>query len=857
MPRSRLQSPAAKRRLNPKKSSAAKPPEQPTLCRPAGRTLAEFGRLSAAEKLLVNCCRRGEWAIVSDDRPEKGTAANRVRASLIRFLALGGDEGAPVHEYGVILNGAWISGTLSLEDAVLRSTLALQKCRIQKINAFRATIPILVLAGSRLEKGMDAGDLRSAFGLWMHGATCAGPVILRSARLDEFSALETKFEVPDKAKISLDLSFAVIEGCAILNQATANATVALDYSIIKGDLECVGAKFQSKKGFALQCDGVDVGHNIYLRNEFRAEGGVRMLGAKVGLTLDCSKAHFEGTSDRALECERVQVSGPVFMSGSRFIASVSFHTASIAGALKAERAHFEFANGVALDCTSASIGYVELTDKFSLKGQANFIGADVKGKFQLSTVRLENPGRIALSLDDVSVGLSVIIDGETHVSGAMMMRGAKIGRDLRCQKATFDEPLADCAKLLSVPTDNLGSENVSISRGSVAGSIILGPDFRSAGLVELAGASVTGSVQCVGRFSSFSARRASISADVHLARGFKASGEVNLAGATIGGNLDCDDGHFLCNATALDCENAHVAGNASLSNGFRAAGAVDMNSASIGKSLKCVGCEFHEGGKLALSLASATIAGSLILKSVKRLRGEIDLTSTRAGVLDDDLESWSGANKRLLLDGFSYGRISGPTEAEGRIQWLDHQWNDPNKEEFFPQPWEQLMTALRASGHPIYAREVAIARNDRFRRAGKVVLGARTLHRLYGMLVGYGYEPVRLLIAIIAVWLACAAVYDGAANPRKDLDPILVSTPKEGKAEEASSFDPLFYSADVLLPIVDLGYSETWKPVVESKVEKTRFWGRALRILRWVEIILGWLFGGALAAMLTQLVKKD
>jgi len=856
MPRSGVKrSPGAKRAAKPKQSPVAERPERPKPCRPSGRTLSEFGRLSRAEKFLVDCCQRGLQVNIADTRPEKGTPANRVRAKLIRFLALGGDDSAPVHEYGVMLSGAWITGILYLEDAVLPSTLALQNCRIQKINAFRATIPTLVLTGSLLEKGMDAEDIRSAFGVWMSKVRTSGTVILRGARLDEFNAEEAEFDLPSKAGISLDLSFATIEGCATLNKLTANATIWLDNSSIKGDLECRGANFRSDSDFAIRCDGIDVGHNAYLREEFRSEGGVRMIGAKIGLTLDCSQARFEGKSQRALECERTKVSGPVFMSHSSFIGSVSLHSTSISGALICRGTCFEFPEGLALDCSSAAIGYVELSEQFSVKGQISFSGAEIKGNFGCNDIRLENPNSVALSLDDASIALSVLIEGETHVSGAVMLRGAKIGRDLRCQQVTFDEPSIDCDLLLSGPSDDGGIESLSISRGSVAGSVLLGPGIHSAGPINLNRTSVTGGVQCAGDFDVLSGRRASVSGDVRLARDFIASEEVTLAGAKIGGDLNCQGGRFLCKRFALDCDNAEIKGNVLLSSDFHAAGTVCLDNAAIGKSLNCEEGEFV-GKHRALSLWYAKISGSFSFRRVK-LKGTVDLTSAHAGVLHDDLKSWSGCKGRLLLDGFTYDRLNGPTGANERINWLKHQRKKHLGNEFRPQPWEQLITALRAGGHPISAREVVIARNDQLRRAGKVVLGARTLHRLYGLFVGYGYEPVRLLIVTIAVWLACAAVYEGAANPRDDLDPILISAPKEGNAEDASSFDPLFYSADVLLPIVDLGYSETWKPVLKSDVPKTKYWGRALRILRWLEIILGWLFGGALAAMLTQLVKRD
>src|SRR5882672_5494248 len=73
-----------------------------------GRSLADFGKLWLAEKTLLDCCRRGEFAWIASERPEAETDDNRVRAAFIRFLALGGDDGHPVHERGVQLAGAWV-----------------------------------------------------------------------------------------------------------------------------------------------------------------------------------------------------------------------------------------------------------------------------------------------------------------------------------------------------------------------------------------------------------------------------------------------------------------------------------------------------------------------------------------------------------------------------------------------------------------------------------------------------------------------------------------------------------------------------------------------------------------------------
>ena len=425
---------------------------------------------------------------------------------------------------------------------------------------------------------------------------------------------------------------------------------------------------------------------------------------------------------------------------------------------------------------------------------------------------------------------------------------------MECNKATFDQPLIDSDRWLDPTTEDLGPETLSISRGAVAGSIILAPDCAAAGLVNLSGTTVAGSVQCHGRFAAISGRRASISGDVHLARGFTASEEVTFAGAQIGGDLDCEFGRFHGELVALDCGNANISGHVLLSKRFRAVGQVNLDNVTIGKSLNCETGQF-EHGPSALSLESAHIAGAFVFKCVERLDGPVNLTSAHVGVLEDDMKSWAGTRTMLSLAGFTYDRLTGPTGAQERVAWLKHQSAVNLGKKFLRQPWEQLISALRAAGHPINARKVAIAKNDGLRRAGKVVLGARTLHWMYGALVDYGYRPAKLLGAIVLVWFGCALIYGYAVNPRFGSPPFLVST-QEHK-EPPASFSKWFYSADVLLPIVGLGYKDKWTPDVSARDEATAFRARRLREIRWLEILIGWVFGGVVAAMLAQLVKKD
>jgi hypothetical protein len=60
-----------------------------------------MGHLLPAELKVLEACAKGEIASIGKDRPAQKTAENEVRGGFMRFLALGGDERASMHEKGL------------------------------------------------------------------------------------------------------------------------------------------------------------------------------------------------------------------------------------------------------------------------------------------------------------------------------------------------------------------------------------------------------------------------------------------------------------------------------------------------------------------------------------------------------------------------------------------------------------------------------------------------------------------------------------------------------------------------------------------------------------------------------------
>ena len=234
-------------------------------------------------------CAGGEACILGDGkRPTAATTANRIRAGLIRFLLLGGDDAHPVHENGVKLKGAWITDTLTVENVKAAVGLYLVKCWFaESISARDATCTGLSLRGSQLP-GLSADRVVVTGSVFLDGDfTATGEVRLLGAQI----------------------------GC---------------------DLTCTGGTFGNADkdgkplGDALSADGMKVTGGVFLDGDFTATGEVRLRGAQIGVDLYCDGGTFRSKLQGvALNADGMTVTGGLFMRAAKLFGPVSLTTANI------------------------------------------------------------------------------------------------------------------------------------------------------------------------------------------------------------------------------------------------------------------------------------------------------------------------------------------------------------------------------------------------------------------------------------------------------------------------------------------------------------------------------------------------
>ena len=380
---------------------------------------------------------------------------------------------------------------------------------------------------------------------------------------------------------------------------------------------------------------------------------------------------------------------------------------------------------------------------------------------------------------------------------------------------------------------------------------------------------------------SLRADRLNVTGGVFLRQGFISTGEVRMLGADIGGSLDFRDSSITNEGgVALNADRIRIAGNLFLHRGFNAIGAVRLYGADISGDLACNHASFENKNGFSISAQGLKVAGGLFLRKAAVV-GNMQLNAARIGsFIDQDFEWPKG---RHTLDGLQYGRIVGPSSAAYRVAWLNRQpHNHLNEQDWRPQPWEQLIKVLREMGHGYEAGEIAMAKQDHMRKVG-IIKGPlrRSFHWLYGLLAGYGHRPVRTISAMLTVWLACAFFfqiggsygYVGPGTPLLNNADLAHDVAEQcghrfetGKSiwtrcpampAEYTTFQPLLYSLDLILPLVDLQQDTDWAPIVEDPPGTNLGYGVFLRWLMWFEILFGWAMSLMLVAVLGRLVEKD
>lgn len=540
--------------------------------------------------------------------------------------------------------------------------------------------------------------------------------------------------------------------------------------------------------------------------------------------------------------------------------------------IHAARLSSDFGSNTTLDLSNLQIPFPLVLKCCRVECPINLTNAKIRA------LDLSGSWVCALWGDSLTSEGSVLLRDGFRADSAVHLVGAEVGGDLSCSGGTFLSIRASNAGQLSSPRPALNfpdeDENDALVADGikVAGNVRLRHKFRAEGAVYLRGARIGGELTCSkGTFSNrggtaLDANGSEIGGVVHIGDYFVAVGEVSVRNAKIGGDLSCSKGSFSNPAgRALNAINSTIQGTVYMRNGFQAEGRVQFLRAQVGGDLVCSGASFRSGSRL--SIAHATIKGSLFWRDVNSNDCEFSLVNASVGSLYDDEQSWQILSK-LELDGFRYQRIgAGRTDADNRLRWLGLQ------SQFRSQPYQHLTKLLRDLGDTGGARKVLIGMETARHKAHKLGCCRRFFNWVWYKTTRYGYEPWQAwkpsLVIVVFGWLFFWAGYNPdqipcGANwiPCGSLQAVLTPTDKDAYTEfvdhkslpdSYTAFYSGVYSLDTFLPVVNLYQKDKWAP------NPARGWfGWSLMFWRWFEILSGYVLAGFALAGFTNLgVRKE
>lgn len=419
------------------------------------------------------------------------------------------------------------------------------------------------------------------------------------------------------------------------------------------------------------------------------------------------------------------------------------------------------------------------------------------------------------------------LDG-ARITGALDLQYSTIDRLVRLGHCHFEDvPQLYASRLREL--DLTGSVLPGLAAATVRVEDILHlTRCRFLGPVRLGGAEIGGPLFMSGAEivppdttrTALRLSHATIGDDLR-ARGLRAHGEVTLNGTSIAGSASLDDARLSHpGSVALDAQTLLVEGDFHMRR-VRAEGWIGLRGARITGRLDLSYASLSNPGHAALRASSCTI-GELWLRKSPPMEGTLNLRRAQIEVLF--LEPRAVPDE-VLLSGLVYTALVPHEPAERRLPMLERDGDG-----YVPDAYEQLTAAYRRSGDDHAARLVQLAKQRRLR-------GTRAWYgRLWGYVqdatVGYGFRPLRACAWLLSL-LAVGSIVYGLHHP-----PPL-------KAGEAPHFNPVFYTLDLLLPVISFGQEDAFAP---------DGWYQALS---YALIITGWILATTVVTGVTRNVSRQ
>lgn len=632
-----------------------------------------------------------------------------------------------------------------------------------------------------------------------------------------------------------------VRGTQLRPRGVPDAAVNLTDAVIEGSLVLSQSRIENNDaGKAVQADRL-VTSGALLAYRLQSIGEVRLPGVRTGGNVNFSGANLSNPSGFALNCDGIQVGGSflaevdtygrgrwffttngvVFMPSARVDGDVVLRGAQLC--LEQSRppaVHNWRSSDPYVDPKPALVadrvkveGNVELSDGLRAQGTLRMVNARIGGTLRLAEAQVEVPRGLdppyqdrALHMDGSEISGDVDAT-RLRISGQGRLADVRIGGNVLARGATFT---------------HAGRDVISARRTTIAGNF----EFTNcdvAGTLRLQGVEVGGSVEFYDTQLSNPTRRP------------RTSFSVDLRTAKIGRDL--------------------VFGQRRQERGFTASGGVTLDGAVIARRVNFRGATLRAsepgsdtGHGVALDVSDVA-ADELALSPSEIPQGRVNLRRAHCATLADNDALWQATGK-LQLEDFRYDALDEPIPLDDDKKVLDriHLLREA-MDGYRPGPYDQLAATLRAAGNEEHASTVLLYKQrHRYQAlsAGFKVLGpgVRLWSWMQRSMVGYGYRPMRalswlvMLLVIGSLWFGLGQSDCPAGIP--ELGPRCPVNQDDVGLE----WNPVLYTTDLLVPIVDFGNKGRWYMAGVDKWVATVF------------TAMGWVLATTVAAGVTRMLRR-
>ncbi|MEU0795519.1 oxidoreductase [Amycolatopsis sp. NPDC005961] len=687
----------------------------------------------------------------------------------------------------VYVEDAYITGTLDLRAADLKYLFRFERCRFEQPPDVREAHLLGLVFRKCWLPGLKARNMRSR---------------------NDVRLIRSVVQVDGADR---EIEETTVQRGDDRERGMPNAAVNLTDAVIEGSLVLTRTVIAHPHGKAIHADRLVLAGAL-LAYRMVANGEVRLPGLRTGGNVNFSGATLNNPDGFALNGNGLHIGGSLLCevdnygpasqrkrfsaTGIMYLPSATVDSDIV---LREAKLTVSQQGPIAVDAWKSNDPYLDprpalVADRMRVDGNVELSD----GLQALGTLRMVN-ARIGGSLRLAGAEVSVVRGkSQPYYDRALHLDGTEIGGDIE-------------ATSLRVPAGQLRLADVTVGGNFLAWNSMFrhpGRDVFSARRSKIAG--------------NFQLTDATIHGTLRL-QGVEVGGSINLAGTRL-----TEPGLRATSSFSLDIRTGRIGRDLTLrdNNGrpFVAEGGVNLDGAQVARRVDLRGSQLGSLPPFMVALDAGDVAADeFTLTPNVPPTGRVVLRRAHCGTLTDNEEFWA-ASEGIELEDFRYDAL-GKSIPLADDKALDHRIDLLSRamRGYRPGPYDQLAHMLRAAGNEEHASTVAL-RKQQFRYdalAGGFKFfgpGVRLWSWLQRSMVGYGYRPVRALgwlftlLVLGSLWFGLGSddcIHWVSPDPTHQ---IIANGPRcvVNQQDTGLQWNPVIYTADLLVPIVDFGNKSRW-----------------------------------------------